>query len=126
MATLNYLRVARGAAQLLLSPHFRKVRRVIEQDIVEDFSACQQSALVAAQAGCIFDFGPRVSAIGAREVLHDHRKRFVFLAELRGNSRWNMAFDAGDVFVGGSLPRLVVGLHDVAATTELRLRRDLH
>jgi hypothetical protein len=132
VASLDDLRVARSTAKLLASPHFGEVGRVIEQNVPIHFLPEEKPLLVTAKAARVVNLRPGVGPIGAGEVTRHHGQGFVFLPKLRGETRRDVAIDAGHFAVCRRAPGLEVRLHDVTAAAkggcgaQLRGYRDHH
>ena len=99
VAPLDDLRVAGRAAQRLSAPHFDQVGRVVEQDVADHLLPHEEASIMAAEACCVLDFGPRVRPVCAREVAGDHRESLELLSYLGGDAGRDVALDAGDVLM---------------------------
>src|SRR5690606_8037706 len=69
--------------------------------------------------------GVELRVIGARDVQHDLIESLGLGADLVLLAGGVVAVNAGDIAVGGGLPAVVVGVHDVAALAESGLVRIL-
>lgn len=124
------LGMAGNAAKLPPLPDVFNMRLVVEIDaFLGNHLPLQEPGGVASipKTGGVLDFGERFGRIRPSDVFRDLGQGLKFFPEegLGGSGRV-MAIDAGDVFVFGSRPRIIVRLHDVTGTTKRRSRRVDH
>ena len=72
------------------------------------------------QATGVGDFGDRAGPLALGDILGQLHQPQHLAADLAAEAGGEVALDAGDILVGGGLPRAVVGPHDVATIAELR------
>jgi hypothetical protein len=123
---LHNLTMTGSAAKPLFTTEVSQMRRVIEENVSQEFLAGQQASFMTAQTGGIIDLSPGPGPVGRGEIGSDHGEGLEFLSHCVGNARRYMAVHASDIAVSRCRPRVIVRPHDMTGATELGLARDFH